>query len=152
MPAFAAPRWRVDLARTAITGLGGLGALALVGWHRSGVVTASALAVGAILGLLVTLGIEWIARLRAEVVRLQGIERERDAVREQGVRLRQLLELQVQVAQREAAVNAVHMKVYSDAFIEVGGSQRIPLDALLARIEVSTKAENLHIPLQPPKV
>jgi precorrin-6B methylase 2 len=108
-------------------------------------------AVGAIIGLGISLSIEWIARLRGEVGRLQGIEAERDAVREQGERLRQLLEFQVQVAQREAAINLVHMKVYADAFIEVGGTQRLPADALLARIAVSTKAENLDAPLESPK-
>ena len=80
--------------------------------------------------MFIALGVEWISRLRAEVVRLQSIERERDVEREQSERMRRLLEWQAQVAKHEAALNAIHMKIYSDAFLEVGGVQRIPFEAL----------------------
>ena len=80
--------------------------------------------------MLIALGVEWISRVRAEVVRLQSIERERDVEREQSERMRRLLEWQAQVAKHEAALNAIHMKIYSDAFLEVGGVQRIPFEAL----------------------
>jgi len=146
---FAAPRWRIDLARTAATGLGGLAALLIANPHGTAATTLL-LVVGALLGLFIALGVEWISRLRAEVVRLQSIERERDVEREQSERMRRLLEWQAQVAKREAALNAIHMKIYSDAFLEVGGVQRIPFEALLARIDVSTRAANLHIPLERP--
>jgi len=49
----------------------------------------------------------------------------------------------------DEAARSFHLKAYSDAFLEVGGVQRIPFEALLARIEVSTKAANLDIPIEP---
>ena len=140
----APPRWKAEIGRTIAIAAGGV-IIGLLGWS-----TATAGAIGAVAGVIVALGVEWILRLRAEVVRLQGIERERDSEREQAARLKQHMEFQLQVAQRESAIHAVHMKVYSDAFMEVGGVQRIPPEAILARIEVSTKAANLDIPLTPP--
>lgn len=149
---FAAPRWRLDLARTAATGLGGLAALAIAGWPRGAALTAGVAAVGATIGLLVALGVEWVGRLRREVIRLQDVERSGEAEREQAGRLRHHLEYQLQVAKREAALNGVHMKVYSDAFLEVEGVKRIPFDAILARLDVSTRAQNLQLPIERPKI
>jgi hypothetical protein len=148
---FAAPRWRIDLARTAATGIGGLGALTLAGWPHNAAVTTLLLAVGATAGLLVAVGLETHLRMRSQFARLEDVERQAEADRGQADAIKRHLEWQVQVAKQEAALNALHMKVYADAFHEVGGTKRIPFGALLARIEVSTKAANLHIPLEPPK-
>jgi hypothetical protein len=57
----------------------------------------------------------------------------------------------LQVAQREAAIESVGFKVYADAFREVGGFTRIPGAAMLARMEVHKQAQNLNLPIEPPK-
>lgn len=88
------------LADSALGGLGGVCALWLAGWPSAPDANAWLGAAGAV--ALIELAGEWLLHQHAEVRRLQAIERERDAEREQHLAERRLLNRQVTVAQREA--------------------------------------------------
>lgn len=148
---FAAPRWRVDLTRTALSGIGGVVGLAAAGWVSAAVVTAIAATLGAFLGFLLALGLEYLSNQRGELVRLQGIERQAAAECEQAEAIKRQLEWQLAVAHRETAIKAVYSNVWHGAFLEVEGVKRIPFDAIMARIEVESIAAGLNVPLERPE-
>lgn len=152
LESFASPRWRVDLMRAALSGIGGIVGLAAAGWPSDAALAAFVVALGGVLGFILARCMEYLGNQRSKLAKLEGIERQVAAEREQAAFIKEQLEWQVQVAKREAALNAVSMKVYADAFAEVGGPQRIPFEAMLARIEVTKKAQNLHLPVPPPQV
>jgi hypothetical protein len=148
----AAPRWRIDLVRTALSAGGGVAALAIAGWPSSAAAAAAVAALGAFLGFALALGLEWIARLRGEVVRLQRIEKQAEAERQQADAIKRHFEWQLEVAKREKLISEVHMKVYSGAFLEAGGIERVPFEAIMARIDAGSIAAGLNIPLERPEV
>jgi hypothetical protein len=148
---FAAPRWRIDLTRVVLSGIGSIVVLWIAGWPREVALSAVAVALGGLLGYGGALALEWIARLRGEVVRLQGIEQQAAAERTQATAIKQQLEWQLQVAQREKLISEVHMKVYAGAFRE-GGLDSVPFPAIMARIDAESIAAGLNIPLQRPEV
>jgi hypothetical protein len=148
---FAAPRWRTDVARVVATGFGAGIGLVVFGTNHGAALVAVISTVGAVLGLLLALGGEWISRLRTEVLALQGIERHAEAERVQAGAIKRQLEWQLQVSQREKLISEVHMKVYAGAYRE-GGIARVPFDALLARIEVESIAAGLNVPLERPEM
>ena len=68
-------------------------------------------------------------------------------------KLHKLLEHRAAVAKAEAGINAIHMKVFSDAFIEAQQTKNfLPVSAILARVEVMQKAQGLDRVIPPPRL
>ncbi len=139
--------WKGDLARLIGAALGTVIALTAAGWPGGAAEQAWIALGGAIVGFAVCVGVEYIIALHVEVRRLRGIERELDAQRVQIEQERKLYRRQVEVAQREAAINAVWMEVWNGAFREAMTGHVLPLDAVLARADAMVKAKNLDKPL-----
>lgn len=142
--------WQRDLTRAAASGLGTVVALWAASWPGDAAEAAWIALGGALVGLALCLAAEYIVGLRREVRRLQGVERQLDAEREQMAEERKLRERQVQVTQREAAVSAVWTEVWGSAFNEaLSTGTALPLEAILARADIMLQAKNLDKPLPP---
>lgn len=144
--------WRVDLARTAAAGLGSLLALTAAGWPADAADAALVGFAGVLLGLAVEFGAEHVLRLRAEVLRLQSIERQLADEQAQRKQERELREYQLMVANRRAAVAEVDVEVWGGLFNEANkaAASPTPVSVILARKEVLQKARGLLEPLPPP--
>jgi hypothetical protein len=144
--------WRLDFSRVASAGVGTIIALVVMAWPggaEGGLVGL----LGALAGLSLWFGIELVSVLRAEVLRLQNVERELEAERGQRAKERELREHQLAVARAEAGVNAVDVEVYGGALREAATTcQILPLTAILARREVLMKARGLDRPIPPPEL
>lgn len=144
--------WRLDFSRVTSAGVGTIIALVMTGWP-GGATGALVGLVGALVGLSLWFGVEWVSGLRAEAMRLQDVERELDAERAQRARERTLREHQLAVARAEAEVNAVDVEVYGGALREAATTGQIfPLTAILARREVLIKSRGLDRPIRPPEL
>ena len=102
------------LGQLLAAGVGTIAALVLTVWPDAAKGALVGL-VGAVVGLLLALGTEHVVRLHREVRRLQGIERQSTAEREQRDEERRRRSYQLVVEQRRAAMNKVIFKVYADA-------------------------------------
>lgn len=144
--------WKVDLGRVVLGGLGSVIALTIAGWPGDAAIAAWVGLGGLVVGLLVAFGAEYLLRLRAEVRRLQHIERTNENERKLREQERELWEYQVQLARREAAISDVNSKVYGDIVIELAksGNPAISSAVILARIDNLMTARNLKQPLKPP--
>jgi hypothetical protein len=144
--------WRLDLARTLIAGVGSILALTIAGWPSNTAEAAWIGLGGLVLGLSLSFGAEYVVRLRREVARLQGIERDLAQERRSRTEERKLREYQLTLANARAEVNAVDLKVWADAFNECARTGRaLPLAAIMARREVGLKAKGLDKPIPPPE-
>lgn len=131
---------------------GGLGTTAgLASGLGDGWVRAAVGILGAVLGLLIAFAVERLLEQRAEVKVLRMRVVELEAAGAQREQLDRLRDYQLAVAQRTAAVAAIETKVWGGAFNEaLRTGHFLPVEALLARIEVEQRAQNLHIPIEPP--
>jgi hypothetical protein len=79
-----------------------------------------------------------------------GRPRRLEAEREARAEERRLWSYQLAVERRRLAVSQVEVKVYSGALREVAPrGERLPLPALLARVQVEQQAQNIDKPLPP---
>lgn len=102
---------------------------------------------GALAGLVVAFGVEWGVVVRSRLQRLAELEREAEVMR----RTQELLRQQAEAAQREAAVSAAWTEVFGGVVSEAITTGRVlPMEALLARAEVTLKARGLNVPVKPP--
>jgi hypothetical protein len=125
-------------------------ALTLAGWPSEAALAAWIGFAGLMVGLAIAFATEYVVQLHREVRRLQGMERELRADREQRVEERRLWEHQIAVAKREAAVSAIGTEVFGGAFNEAARTGHIlPLAAIMARMEVIQKARGIDKPLPP---
>lgn len=144
-------RHRNDVLRTVLTGAGAAVVLAIAGWP-SDFAGAALTVVGALAGLGLAFVIEHQLDRRTDLNDLRGRIRELEAAAENHEKLRELLEHQVAVAKRESALNANFVKVWGDAYAEARETgQLVPLEALMARMEVTQKAQGLDQPIAPPE-
>lgn len=107
--------WRAVLLQAVLGGVGSVVALTLAGWPGNAAEAAWVAEGGLVVGVLIAFGIEYVLKLHREIRRLQGIEQNAAAERKQHAEHVKLLEHQVVLAKREAAINAVHLRVYGDA-------------------------------------
>jgi hypothetical protein len=143
--------WRSKYAEAIGGAVGVAVALSTAGWPNKTAEAAWAL-VGLIVGLGIVLGLEYVLHMRAEVKRLHGIEAQAIAERAERAEERKWWEYQIAVAKRESESNAVGVKVFGGVVAEAQRTGHIlPSDAILARMEIETKAANLDVPLGPPK-
>ncbi|MDQ4144702.1 MAG: hypothetical protein M3198_13355 [Actinomycetota bacterium] len=143
--------WRVDLGRALSGGLGSVAALTIAGWPSSAPETAWVGLVGLVTGLAIAFSVEYFLRLHAEVKRLHAVERDLENERKQRAEERRLYERQVEIAKREAAINAVDVEVWGGAFNEAQTTGHfLPVSAILARRDMFIKARNLDVPVPPP--
>jgi hypothetical protein len=144
--------WRLDFSRVAAAGFGTIIALAVTAWP-GGAAGALVGLTGALVGLSLWFGIEFVSGLRAEVERLRTVERELETEREQRAKERKLREHQLAVAKAEAGINAVDVEVYGGALREAAtAGQVLPLTAILARRDALMKARGLDRPVPPPQL
>jgi hypothetical protein len=142
--------WKVDFGRAVAGGVGAIVAPTVAGWPENTVQTALLGFVGLVAGLVIAFGAEYVLRLHSEVRRLHDIERQLKTQSDQHDLERRHAEYRVLVAQREAAVNAVWVKVWGGAYNEAMQTRSfLPVDAILARAEMYMKAENIDKPLPP---
>lgn len=140
---------RLDFIRVAAAGAGTVIALAVTAWPNG---AAGALIgfIGALIGLSLWFGVEFVSGLRVEVERLQNVERELQAERDQRAKERKLRDYQLAVARAEAGINAVDVDVYGGALRETAATgQVLPLAAILARRDALMKARGLDRPVPP---
>jgi hypothetical protein len=139
--------------RAAGSGLGGIVALWATGWPGHPADAGWVGLGGAIVGLILCLGTEYVLNLNNEVKRLHSLERELEAERSQMSMERTLRDHQVVLAQREATVSSVWTEIWGGAFNEaVSTGHILPLSAILARAEVTLQAKNLDKPLPESKL
>jgi hypothetical protein len=107
--------------------------------------------IGAVSGVLFAFGVERLLDRRAELQRLRSRVTEVEAEIEKVRKLSKLLEHQTRVAQAEAGINAIWMEVYGGALQEAAKTGSVlPMDAILARVQVMEKARGLGRPIPRP--
>ncbi len=122
------------------TGVGSVVAVAIAGGAAWAIL-------GALVGLLLAFGVEWGVSVRAKLQRLAELEREAESLRQ----AQELFRQQAEAARREAAVSAAWTEVFGGVVSEAISTGRVlPLQALMARAEVTLKARGLDVPLYPP--
>lgn len=136
--------WPVALGQAVAVGLGGILAAALVS-DAPLVVLA-----GAVVGLLMALFLEYIVRLHIDVRRLRDAPRQLEAERRLREEERRVWSYQLAGERRRLAVSEIGVKVYSGALSEVDpGGQRLPLPAIMARMQMYQQAQGLDKPMPP---
>jgi hypothetical protein len=143
---------RNDVIRAVSAGVGAPLALAVSGWPGGTVLPASVALVGAIVGLLVGFFVEhaldWRAEARSQGQRVSELEREVEHQK----KLHKILEYRTRVAQAEAGISQIGTEVFGGAFNEAQRTGHfLPVEALMARIEVEQKAKGLDKPVPPPE-
>ena len=125
-----------------LTGLGSAVALALAdggaGWAIPGAAAGLLCAFAVEGGISVRVKLQQLAELRQQI----EIQRQRD----------ELLEEQTQLAQRAQAVSEAWTEVFGGVVSEAITTGRVvPLEALMARADVTLKARGLDVPVSPPR-
>jgi hypothetical protein len=144
---------RNDVIRVVGAGVGAPLALAIAAWPHAVVVSVAIGLIGAVSGVLFAFGVEHLLDRRAELQRLRSRVTEVEAEIENVRKLNKLLEYQTRVAQAEAGINAIWMEVYGRALQEAAKTGSVlPMDAILARVQVMQKAKGLDRPIPPPSV
>jgi outer membrane murein-binding lipoprotein Lpp len=142
---------RNEILRTLLGGLGAPAALAVAGWPSGAAAVALVSLAGVIAGVAIAFLVERLLDREGELSTLRALVQELEDQADAFGRERELLKHQAAVAQMESAVNAVHLDVWAGAYREgLNGGQVPPLAAVLARIEINQRANNLHRPLEPP--
>lgn len=107
--------------------------------------------IGAVVGTLIAFVVERLIDDYGELRNLRTREREFDAATTQREQERKLWEHRIVVAQRESALNAAMLKVWGDGYIEgIRTGHYPPLEALMARLEMTQKARGIDKPVPPP--
>ena len=124
------------------TGLGSAAALALgdggAGWAIP----------GAAAGLLCAFAVEGGLGVRVKLQQLAELQQQVDLQRQR----EELLEEQTRLAQRAQAVSEAWTGVFGGVVSEAITTGRVvPMDALMARAEVTLKARGLDVPVSPPR-
>lgn len=141
---------RNDVIRAISVGICAPLALWIAGWPGHAAVTALVGLLGAIVGLFVAFFIEHVLewRTKAHTLDKRIVELERELW--ESKRLHKILEHRVRVAQAEAAISAIGTEVFGGAFNEAARTGHIlPIEALMARMEVMQKAKGLDKPVPP---
>jgi hypothetical protein len=124
-----------------LTGLGSAIALALAGRGAGWAIP------GAAAGLVCAFAVEGGLNVRIKLRRLTELERQMEIHRER----EQLLEEQVRLARRAQAVSEAWTEVFGGVVSEAMTTGRaVPLEALMARAEVTLKVRGLDLPVGPP--
>jgi hypothetical protein len=144
---------RNDLIRFLSAGIGAPLALAVAGWPGGSLLPAIIALAGGIVGLLVAFFIEhaldWRAKSKSRGNQVVELERELWEAK----RLQKILEHRARVAQAEAAISQIGTEVFGGAFNEaLQTGHFLPVDALMARMEVMQKAKGLDKPVPPLKL
>ena len=133
------------MLEVALTGTGSALALALLhggGWAIP----------GAALGLFCAFAIEWGLGVGERLRRLDATEAELARQRQQTAAIEAHANRKIELAQRETAVCEAWMEVFGGALSEAMKTGRVlPLDAIMARAEVTMKARGLDAPIGPPR-
>jgi hypothetical protein len=125
-----------------LTGLGSAIALALAGGGAGWAIP------GAAAGLLCAFAIEGGLNVRAKLRRLAELEQQIETQRQR----EQLLEQQTRLAQRAQAVSEAWTEVFGGVVSEAITTGRVvPMEALMARAEMTLKSRGLDVPVTPPK-
>jgi hypothetical protein len=125
-----------------LTGLGSAIALALAGGGVGWAIP------GAAAGLLCAFAIEGGLNVRAKLRRLAELEQQIEVQRQRV----QLLEQQTRLAQRAQAVSEAWTEVFGGVVSEAIATGRVlPMEALMARAEMTLKSRGLDVPVTPPK-
>ena len=133
--------WQRRVLEVLVTGAGSVVAVAIGGGAAWAIP-------GALAGLLAVFGIEGGVSIQAKLRRLGELEREVASMRQ----AQELYEHQTELARREAAVSAAWTEVFGGVVSEAISTGRVvPLDALMARAEVTLNARGLDVPLKPPR-
>jgi cell division protein FtsB len=144
---------RNEVIRVVGAGLGAPLGLAIAGWPHAVLVSVAVGLIGAVIGVLLAFGAEHLFDGQAELHRLRNRVSEVEAEIENVHKLNNLLEHQTRVAQAEAGINAIWMEVYGGALQEAARTGSVlPVEALLARVQVMQKAKGLDKPIPPPSV
>jgi hypothetical protein len=133
--------WKADLLRLLATGVLTVAGLALAGWPDDAAVAAWVALAVALTAFLLVLAAEFAWNLALAPGRI---------ARERHEQERALLEHQLAVARRTIAVPEVDISIWSGAFNEAAKGQVLPLEAILARRDVTLKARGLDQPLPDP--
>jgi hypothetical protein len=142
---------RNEVIRVMGAGMGAPLALAIAAWPHAVVVSVAIGLIGAVIGVLFAFGVERLLDGRAELRRLRSRVAEVEAEIENVRKLNELLEHQTRVAQAEAGINAIWMEIYGGALQEAAKTGSVlPMDAILARVQVTQKARGLDRPVPPP--
>src|ERR1039458_2075474 len=135
---------RNEVIRVVGAGLGAPLGLAIAGWPHAVLVSGA----GGVIGALLAFGAEHLFDGQAELHRLRNRVSEVEAEIENVHKLNNLLEHQTRVAQAEAGINAIWMEVYGGALQEAARTGSVlPMEALLARVQVMQKAKGLDKPI-----
>ena len=125
-----------------LTGLGSAIALALAGGGAGWAIP------GAAVGLVCAFAVEGGFNVRVKLRRLAELERQIEIHRER----EQLLEKQAGLARGAQAVSDAWTEVFGGVVSEAITTGRVvPVEALMARAEVTLKARGLDVPVAPPK-
>jgi hypothetical protein len=125
-----------EIARVGLAGAGSVAGVLLID-------SAWGTVPGALFGLLVSFAAEWALQHRAEFRRLREVERELH----RQVQMRELAEEQARLSARRMAVAEAWTEVFGGVTSEALRTGRVlPMEALLARAEVTMKARGLDAP------
>lgn len=141
---------RNEILRTLLGALGGGSVLAAAGWPED-LAGAALTLIGLSAGVLVAFVAEALLDREGEVAALRERVRELEEAAEQYAEERKLWEYQLALAQREAAVNGNSIEVWGGAYSEaMRTGHLLPVAALMARLEMTSKAKGLDEPIPKP--